>query len=241
MIRRTRSISPCNSRRRVDGNSRAVLTVGLLLFSLSLTPHQLQACGWWGDGESDTDGEAVTVGVGDKPLNGIDEASGPEAMTRDANRLRGYGPAGYAGALRLYRQAAQAGYAPAMNNLGAMYEEGLGVARDLAQALSWYRRAAELGEPHAQHSFAMMLIEGRGIERDVGAGLRWLEQAARLGHASACADLGRFYAAGRHVDKDLEKAIHWWREAERLGYPTAGEVLATLSITRQRSASGSGR
>ena len=44
-----------------------------------------------------------------------------------------------------WQKAAAQGYAAAMNDLGANYEEGRGVEKDESVALEWYRRAAEQG------------------------------------------------------------------------------------------------
>ena len=52
-------------------------------------------------------------------------------------------------AVRLYRLAADQGFAVAQANLGTMYEKGCGVCQDLNVAVYWYRRAAAQGNVHA--------------------------------------------------------------------------------------------
>jgi TPR repeat protein len=42
------------------------------------------------------------------------------------------------------------GHALAMNNIGELYEKGMGVEKDLDAAIEWYRKAAEQGEENAQ-------------------------------------------------------------------------------------------
>ncbi len=59
--------------------------------------------------------------------------------------------------VRLYRQNAHLGYAGSQNNFGDMFEEGLGVPRDLMFAIYWYARASERGEPTAYLSLAETL------------------------------------------------------------------------------------
>jgi TPR repeat protein len=49
-------------------------------------------------------------------------------------------------AFELYTKAAANGNAPAMVNLGASYEDGFGVPRNLKQAIYWYRQAASKGQ-----------------------------------------------------------------------------------------------
>lgn len=45
--------------------------------------------------------------------------------------------------IRLIREAAESGFARAMNMLGDCWADGTGVERDVEQAIYWYRRAAE--------------------------------------------------------------------------------------------------
>jgi len=215
----------------------SVIATGLLLACLLLLPHIAPACGWWGDGENDADGEAVTVDSKGRILKGATTAAdSPEALVRQANHLRRFGASGYAGALRLYRQAAASGYAPAQNNLGEMYERGFGVSADIDKAAHWYLLAARQGEGHAQHSLGNMLIAGRGVKQDITEGINWLKKSARAGHASACADLARIYAKGQYLQRDNKQAIHWWRQAERLGYPEAKTQRQALESLPQHPA-----
>ena len=48
------------------------------------------------------------------------------------------------------RVAAEAGLVDAQFNLGGMYDVGLGVPQDYAEAAKWYGRAAEQGDARAQ-------------------------------------------------------------------------------------------
>ena len=45
--------------------------------------------------------------------------------------------------MRWFRGAADLGNHVAMDNIGTMYEEGLGVPKDLDEARKWHLRAAE--------------------------------------------------------------------------------------------------
>ena len=59
--------------------------------------------------------------------------------------------------VRLYRLAADEGFAGAQNNLGDMYEDGSGVPANDKFAVYWYARAAERGEPTAYFSLSTLL------------------------------------------------------------------------------------
>jgi hypothetical protein len=64
----------------------------------------------------------------------------------------------YTDALKLYREAARAGFAGSQNNLGDMYERGEGLAKKSdSMAVYWYTRAAERGEPFGYWSLSSTL------------------------------------------------------------------------------------
>ena len=54
-------------------------------------------------------------------------------------------PRNYKEAMCLSMLATEKGVAFAIGNVGLLFEKGLGVAKDTAEACKWYRRAAELG------------------------------------------------------------------------------------------------
>jgi TPR repeat protein len=54
-----------------------------------------------------------------------------------------YGRADYAAALPIFQSLTDHGDAPAQHNLGIMYENGLGVGQDAAEALRLYGLAAD--------------------------------------------------------------------------------------------------
>jgi TPR repeat protein len=58
-----------------------------------------------------------------------------------------------------YRKAAEQGHAGAQNNLGVMYENGLGVTQDHSQALSLYKKGSELGDANAKENYERLLEE----------------------------------------------------------------------------------
>ena len=57
--------------------------------------------------------------------------------------LAAYQRQDYAVAYDAWKPLAEAGDASAQNNLGALYSQGAGVARDYPAARDWWRRAAE--------------------------------------------------------------------------------------------------
>lgn len=102
---------------------------------------------------------------------------------------RGYAEfkmARYASARRIWEALDQRNFGEAAFNLGILYEDGLGVARDMERALGYYRRGAMLGSPKAMFRVGVMHwlgAPGVAIERDEGR--RYLSMAAAAGDSEA--------------------------------------------------------
>ena len=58
----------------------------------------------------------------------------------------------YATTLRAFRNLAEEGDAQAENNIGYLYERGLGVPQDYGTALKWYKLAASKYLPEAEYN-----------------------------------------------------------------------------------------
>ena len=73
----------------------------------------------------------------------------------------------YAKAMRLYREAAAAGSAVAMGNLGLMYKYGKGVSSNDVRAVYWFKKAADAGDSLGMHNWALAEAFGKGAERNL--------------------------------------------------------------------------
>ena len=69
-------------------------------------------------------------------------------------------------AARLFKLAAEGGYALAQYNLGVCYRDGRGVEQDDAEAVRWYRAAVVQAFAFAQTSLGWMYRNGRGVDQD---------------------------------------------------------------------------
>ncbi len=73
----------------------------------------------------------------------------------------------------LYRQAAEKGFAPAMNNLAELYLHGLLPGRDAAEAFRLHLAAARAGNPAAAMNLALDYRIGQGVARDETEARKW--------------------------------------------------------------------
>lgn len=99
-------------------------------------------------------------------------------------------------AAEYYRAAAEAGYAPAQNNLGALYHNGHGVSQDFAAAALWYGRSADQGDVWAMFNLGVLHEHGQGVPQSASRAYGWYERAAGGGHEGARAKAEGFAAAG---------------------------------------------
>jgi hypothetical protein len=130
-----------------------------------------------------------------------------------------------------FYQAATAGDANAQYELGLMFFNGEGVARDYKQALYWLRRSAEQQNVNAQLFLADRYARGTEIAGDFTEAAGWYARAARLGSAEAQYKLGNLYRMGLGVKQSADAAKYWYTEAARQGHSRARQQLADASDT----------
>src|SRR5581483_8890459 len=87
----------------------------------------------------------------------------------------------YKQAMTWFNRSAAAGYGPADQFLGAMYEAGEGVPADLVQARSHYERAADLGVSGAIQKMGELYRDGQGVPADPIAAYMWFTIGAKMG------------------------------------------------------------
>src|SRR5205807_2203434 len=102
-------------------------------------------------------------------------------------------------AARLFKLAADQGYAPAQLDLGTSYAGGSrGLAKDEREAVRLFRLAVDQGLAAAQFTLGVFYSEGRGgLTKDEREAARLYKLAADQGYADAQFNLGLFYTEGR--------------------------------------------
>ncbi len=112
--------------------------------------------------------------------------------------------------------------------LGRMYNSGVGVSANAAEAVRWFRAAAERGNEEGQASLGDMYYAGSGVPKDHGQAVSWWVKAAQQGHAVAAKNAGASYQNGWGVPKSVERAREMYKIAAATREPEASLWLAEL-------------
>ena len=77
-------------------------------------------------------------------------------------------------------KAAEQGFALAASILEQLYEEGMGVEKDMDKAMTYMKRAAELGDARCQLKYGMLLCR-----TDRAQGIEWMIKSANQNDPAA--------------------------------------------------------
>ncbi|HQT80676.1 MAG: hypothetical protein B7Z60_01175 [Ferrovum sp. 37-45-19] len=131
-------------------------------------------------------------------------------------------------ALIWFNKAAQQNNPVALNNLGFLFSEGVGVKADSPKALVYYKRAAELGNLDADNNLALMYAQGEGVPQSYRDAYIWFEKAADMGDGLATANIGIYYAQGFGVQKNNIIAFALCKRAVLMGVGQAQRCKSEL-------------
>ncbi len=137
----------------------------------------------------------------------------------------------YALALEYYQIAADKGHAWATNNLGLLYRDGLGVARNDEKAYGYFQVAARENNPWSYVNLADMTFRGRGVPPDASEGIAWLEKGATNNCTLCLIEEAAIYHSGAYgIHADSDKTVALLNKAAALGDPRAKLIIAELHI-----------
>lgn len=98
-----------------------------------------------------------------------------------------------------------------LNNQANRYNNGDGVALNLAEAARLYGEAAELGSVDGQFNAYYVYRFGEGVDADQEVAAGWVRMAAAQGDAEAQNHLGEVYEYGEGVPQSNNKAFYWFQ------------------------------
>ncbi len=115
--------------------------------------------------------------------------------------------------------------------LACIFEEGLGVEKNINQALVLLDMAAEHEQAEAQWKLGSWYVMGKNVDENLEKGINLWEKAAKQDNAEALMSLGFAYLNG--VENKLEKnqsiALSYFLKAKQLGYGLAEEYIKKIT------------
>ena len=134
----------------------------------------------------------------------------------------------FATALRAWLPMAEEGVAEAQNNVGNMYEKGLGVAQNYALAMQWYRRAADQDLAEAQLNIGLLYYYGYGVATNHREAVSWFRAAAESELPEAEYMLALAYEQGTGIGLDYREARRLFLKSARANYAPAQMMFAFM-------------
>ena len=171
------------------------------------------------------------IAVAETDSQGDDEIDLSDIVRRpEYGNYRGYAEfkmGHYAAAKRIWEALDERNFSEAGFDLGILYEDGLGVTRDIDRALAYYRRSAMLGSPKAMFRLGVLYwlgAPGVPIQRDEGR--RFLSMSAAAGDT----DAQRYLAAEKSTAEVNDPVL---RADRALAGGHADEYIAILKTSAE--------
>ena len=138
-------------------------------------------------------------------------------------------------ALRILRDAADAGSIPAAHQVARSSLERAKTARDVSEAIETLTGLGNSGHAPSQYALGIHYFSGVRTAHDPERAQAWLELAAKGGHLMAKTTLGFMLAKGLGVQKDEPRGIALLKEASRDGVRAASLHLGLIFSAREHS------
>ena len=151
-----------------------------------------------------------------------------DALVAEGDRY--YGEKNYTKALELYRQAAAKGNVSAMEYIGYVYYNGIGVDKNYSEAVKWWSLVAAQGKVTAQSDLGVIYYSGQGVSRDYTVAAIWFRLAAEQNDAYAQTFMGDIFKKGEGVEQDFSEAVKWYDKAAKQNYVYAQYYLGGMYL-----------
>lgn len=129
----------------------------------------------------------------------------------------------YQRAIDCYHKAAVQGHAMAQCQLGLMYREGQGTAKNEKKAFEWFMKAANATQncPRGKFYVGRCYHYGHGVQKDLKEAVRWYTIGAKEGDSYSQVNLGNCYEWGDGVEINYDTAVYWYELSAKQGEPLA--------------------
>ncbi len=136
---------------------------------------------------------------------------------------------------RVHLLACEAGDARSCTNVGRIYDEGWGVARDIEMANRYYGHACRAGDGFGCFYLGVSYEVGDGLSPDPEAACALHVQACTLGEEYGCYRAGVCHDLGLGVRRDPAKAVSFYELACTGGSPSACAAMGAHTATTDRA------
>lgn len=130
-------------------------------------------------------------------------------------------PQDYVQAATWYQLAAQQNVALAFNNLGELYQYGLGVPQSDQKAFELFQKSSAQGNRKGQYLTGTFYELGKATQRNYNKAVELYQKSANQGYPQAQNALGYMYENGYGVKRDVQQALNWYRKAADQGHAPA--------------------
>ena len=132
----------------------------------------------------------------------------PDGLCDPKSAYKAFSSGNYNAAFPLVKMMAEKGDKNYMRALASMYEIGMGVPKDNAQALYWYKAAADRHDAEALAAMGRFYMSGTcGVSKDYKKAFEYYQKADNLGSAVARSGLAILYLKGWGVEQDYDKSL----------------------------------
>ncbi len=137
----------------------------------------------------------------------------------------------YRAALDILAPLAETGDPVAQNVVGAIYEDGIAVAQDLAVTRAWWEKAAVQGYDKAIYNLGWLLQNpATGYPDNPDAALPWIEKAMEIGYPHGYVLRAELHEAGRGGPVDETAAAEAYETAAEMGLTNAMNHIGSMYV-----------
>ncbi len=130
--------------------------------------------------------------------------------------------------MQKWKLAAEAGAVPANATIAMLYQNGLGVARDLPEAARWYQKAVDGGHSGAPAALSAMYEKGEGVAADPAQALKLARQSAELDNAPGIFQLAHCLVMGVGTAPNEAEALPLYRKLADKGDALSKDWIEVL-------------
>ncbi len=119
----------------------------------------------------------------------------------------------YTKAIYYYQKAAESMHPYALNNLGHLAKNGLGMDIDIALAISYFKQAVQTGNGFSAKNLGNMYYDAQGVDQDLHQALFYYQQAQEMGEAVETEIISTYFQL-----EDFKQVLNLLQEDQQESY-----------------------